>query len=211
MESFTITLQSGRTVTILEGCGRGPMHFPWLGNIAPDYGVIIGGCEDEAHETLADAIDFHGIDMSEMDQLTTEMQEDDPELSDDDAWMQAADGYLDLNGGESWISPENWGFWSPTRAERDEIKQVIAAMQALDDASWICQDCLMAIANGDLPEDPAEIDRPWLRLDEIPSTWVVLLDPTDSGRDCRGFSWSQCDCCGSRLGGSRHAAVEMPA
>ena len=56
----------------------------------------------------------------------------------------------------------------------------------------------MYLANGDIPAKrpnlPAEIHGQWPH-----DTDLVLGDNADE------FSWRQCDCCGSKLGGSRTA------
>jgi hypothetical protein len=63
-----------------------------------------------------------------------------------------------------------------------------------------CQDCLFLVANGDLPDDRPDLD------DEIAAhlgddaRWLCC---GDSAADDE-FSRSTCECCGSRLGGSRH-------
>jgi hypothetical protein len=64
-----------------------------------------------------------------------------------------------------------------------------------------CEDCLMYLANGDVPEE-----RPNLVDDirkEWPS-WGTEFDLVIGGDETDEFSWSSCDCCGSRLGGARY-------
>lgn len=63
-----------------------------------------------------------------------------------------------------------------------------------------CVDCLMFVANGDTP-DTGDIEsdiRGNLGTDDMRN-----LVCGDSEHDDE-FSWSDCECCGSRLGGSRH-------
>jgi len=70
-----------------------------------------------------------------------------------------------------------------------------------------CTDCLLFIANGDIPEDNG---NDW-SLDHIEAIWPSTqydLACGDSEND-HDFSWSQCECCGSRLGGSRHELVAL--
>lgn len=72
------------------------------------------------------------------------------------------------------------------------------------DEMMACQDCLLFIANGDLPEDNdhlvAEIEA---HLSLKPGQYLVC---GDSEKDDE-FSWRACECCGSTLGGSRHHVV----
>lgn len=84
---------------------------------------------------------------------------------------------------------------------------------------WVCQDCLFAFANGDYPDDAeraAAIEAGEVR--ELPMRWALdgpreagtdgPDDPgDDEGADQADFSRDECDCCGSRLGGSRHRAA----
>jgi len=110
---------------------------------------------------------------------------------------------------------------------------------------WVCVDCLMFHANGDLPDDPeaeaaiiagCEREAPYVWTCDGPNTvdcgggiecvrcdGTGEIDTDDSDEpsacpDCDGggrvdepedadtqeFSWSECDCCQSTLGGSRH-------
>jgi len=69
-----------------------------------------------------------------------------------------------------------------------------------------CRDCLLFVANGDLPEDgdwsPDHIEKIWPCAE-----YVLVCGDTEQDDE---FSWQPCECCGSRLGGSRHmlAALE---
>ena len=71
-------------------------------------------------------------------------------------------------------------------------------MKVKYDDLWACDDCTLYLANGDIPED-----RPTL-ADEIHAQW---LDESNLilGSETEEFSWQDCDCCGSSLGGSRTA------
>lgn len=91
---------------------------------------------------------------------------------------------------------------------------------------WACGDCIHLFANGETPTEMSE-DETATWLGEIDSrcagSHVVLggehdgcVNVDDDGGwlgvgDCecetQSFSWSQCDTCGSRLGGSRHAVT----
>lgn len=68
----------------------------------------------------------------------------------------------------------------------------------------ICQDCMLFLANGDLPESrpdlPADIDRQW-NAGTGPA-WDLTPEWGEGS-----FSWQGCECCGSRLGGDRYAAT----
>ena len=64
----------------------------------------------------------------------------------------------------------------------------------------VCWDCVMLIANGDGGDETnqAIVDR-WGDL----TMHICITDEYDE------FSWSQCDGCGSRLGGARQSAVVL--
>ena len=83
---------------------------------------------------------------------------------------------------------------------------------------WVCVDCLMADANGEMPADPDPTEpEPWALWDGLGRTHIVApgmmredhyddCDPDDEcGCERQDFSWQHCDGCGSRLGGSREA------
>lgn len=70
-----------------------------------------------------------------------------------------------------------------------------------------CVDCLMYVANGDLPESDSDAGVSF-------EASIVATAGVASGLICCGdseldeeFSWSACECCGSRLGGSRHQLI----
>jgi len=63
-----------------------------------------------------------------------------------------------------------------------------------------CVDCLAFAANGDIPEDRPELPEV-LRV-AFPGLHLVPAGVGDN-YEGEGFSWSACDCCGSRLGGDR--------
>ena len=82
---------------------------------------------------------------------------------------------------------------------------------------WVCSDCLMFIANGDLPDcaDDETAKAVVAGVESEPGHWVAGGECeehqdhnhcAESGCDSRDFSWSDCECCGSSLGGSRHKA-----
>ena len=84
-------------------------------------------------------------------------------------------------------------------------------MQLIDDC-YVCSDCLVFIANGDLSgldNDPdtadgreAEIIAGIEKEAEAGGHWVG----GDSEKD-HEFSRSSCDCCGTSVEGSRHQAA----
>jgi hypothetical protein len=70
-----------------------------------------------------------------------------------------------------------------------------------------CADCLFYVANGDGAEDVdlGALERRIQRTIGHPSG-VLACGDWDQDEE---FSWSQCECCGSRLGGSRHQLVML--
>lgn len=71
-----------------------------------------------------------------------------------------------------------------------------------DDALWVCWDCAMWHANGEL-SDGISPDR----VDAVTGyVGVLSVDCGEDGEHCVTFSWSSCDACGDRLGGERHRA-----
>lgn len=72
-----------------------------------------------------------------------------------------------------------------------------------------CVDCLMYVANGDLPEDDNG---------ELQARIATMLTPEEQSNLCVGdsdqddeFSWRACECCGSPLSGSRHQLICLEA
>lgn len=87
---------------------------------------------------------------------------------------------------------------------------------------WICQDCMMLLANGETPPEMSEEETAaW--LDSLSDEEMMPgfgADEHDEdcpnhgdwiGADCScetvEFSWRPCDSCRSGLGGSRYAAT----
>ena len=77
-----------------------------------------------------------------------------------------------------------------------------------------CTDCLIFVANGEMPEGrenlAQDIEREWphVATDETcdffkAARGTLRNDIVFDGEDL-GFSWRECECCGSRLGGDRH-------
>jgi hypothetical protein len=73
----------------------------------------------------------------------------------------------------------------------------------IDDHFMVCVDCILIIANDDdsgMTEERAREVRLALDRNSSNGTYICCGD-SENDHD---FSWSECDCCGSRLGGSRH-------
>ena len=82
---------------------------------------------------------------------------------------------------------------------------------------YVCVDCVMFIANGDLPEDEEDASCLLLEFDRyaqeniewrLGSCKITLEDGIEVRVDLEDldFSKAECDCCGSSLAGSRHPA-----
>ena len=77
----------------------------------------------------------------------------------------------------------------------------------------VCADCLMCIANGDLPtDDDPERDAASIagvEREQASGGHIVAGGTGDDPEnpDEGGFSWSSCDCCNSNLGGDRFNAT----
>lgn len=97
----------------------------------------------------------------------------------------------------------------------------------------VCQDCLLYLANGDLPEDSDDIERlarmrfiwpvkeGWhITLGHLMTTYPVWHEKGGEPYNYEAhrsedypphnpepsFSWNSCDGCGTKLGGNRYAA-----
>ncbi len=68
----------------------------------------------------------------------------------------------------------------------------------------VCVDCIMYIANGDLPEDRPDFEEECASRWPLASGWHINCGDEEKDEE---FSWQDCDCCGSALGGSRHHAI----
>lgn len=67
-----------------------------------------------------------------------------------------------------------------------------------------CTDCIMYLANGEVPEDD---ENPW-KPEDVDSRWQgwnVCVAGDEKTEEY--FSWQPCDVCGSRLGGNRCPCV----
>jgi len=67
-----------------------------------------------------------------------------------------------------------------------------------------CSDCCLYLANGEVPEERSNLESAilanWPDLDKF-----FLYN----GEGYDEFSMSECDCCGSRLGGARYGFVVL--
>jgi hypothetical protein len=71
----------------------------------------------------------------------------------------------------------------------------------VDDNVMVCTDCVMYIANGELPDD-----GPW-KSKHFERNWADFnVVNGDSDKD-EEFSWHACDGCDSKLGGARFHCV----
>lgn len=69
-----------------------------------------------------------------------------------------------------------------------------------------CADCLFLVANGETPEgDNGELETAMMANLGAQDVRHLVCG---SGED-NEFSWSACECCGSRLGGSRHQLIVL--
>ena len=77
------------------------------------------------------------------------------------------------------------------------------AMEVILDDIWVCDDCLFMAVNGDSPEDEARALACEAGLADLGKHVVPDFD-SETGDGMLEFSYGGCDCCGCRLGGSRH-------
>ena len=68
---------------------------------------------------------------------------------------------------------------------------------------WVCVNCMDGIEGNAEHSVPAQVKKDAL----MGISWAVGNDTGEYETDA--FSWNPCDCCGSRLGGERHAAVTV--
>ncbi len=74
----------------------------------------------------------------------------------------------------------------------------------------VCDDCIFALANGDYSgltdEREAEVHEGFSKLHtESGGRFVVVGDEADKD----DFSTKACECCGTRLHGSRHSMIQL--
>lgn len=79
--------------------------------------------------------------------------------------------------------------------------------QPLTVEAWACTDCSMLFANGETPPEMTE-DETWAWQENIADRTAGYHVAV--GDEEQEFSWTSCDTCGSRLGGSRHAVTLFP-
>ena len=68
---------------------------------------------------------------------------------------------------------------------------------------WVCEDCLMAIANDDYTGFASDVQV------EATKRGLEQLDNPTPGELTREFSSYPCGCCGTPLSGSRHEVFEI--
>jgi len=140
-----------------------------------------------------------------------------------DAAHEWADGYTDVayHALARWLAdvPGAWDACAEARAEfgpTDSLAEDLMSGQCTllerifltlaeaceeqepEPDGYVCTDCALYIANGDV----AEPDPSW-SADNISGDWAIS---SDHGEE---FSWSPCDACGSTLGGARMGAFLM--
>ena len=72
----------------------------------------------------------------------------------------------------------------------------------------VCSDCIMAISNGDLGDVSEEYEAEYDAA--VKSHWTTTEGwEVVPGNEDLGFSWRQCEGCGSNLGGDRFEAHAM--
>ena len=79
----------------------------------------------------------------------------------------------------------------------------------MSDLLYVCVDCLMLIANDEPNPDWTETEEAEHRsriADRWPDTPLAYVGDETADHD---FSWSSCDACGSRLGGTRHLVTTV--
>ena len=84
-------------------------------------------------------------------------------------------------------------------------------MVVLDDEIAVCPDCLIFIANGDLPDDEADAARVLVGVEWLQREGGTLVCGEDESGEGLGFSWSSCDCCDGLAGDRSPAALIGPA
>ena len=74
---------------------------------------------------------------------------------------------------------------------------------------FVCTDCAMFIANGEIsPDSETKESDILLGLDKFLPRHLSL-DSSENNCMDKEFSHSRCDCCGSRLGGARFRAAAI--
>ncbi len=77
-------------------------------------------------------------------------------------------------------------------------------MRVVQDDLWLCHDCHFAAAGVDETiTDEGQAKATELGLQRL-GIHLVPDHDSETGAGCEEFSRRQCDCCRSRLGGSRH-------
>ena len=77
-------------------------------------------------------------------------------------------------------------------------------METIYDDLWFCTDCTFLAVNGDAPDDEKTAARCIAGLERLSEKGTVVPNDGEDGDGRDEFSTRRCDCCHSRLGGSRH-------
>jgi hypothetical protein len=128
--TLTHTLASGTVVHLVDsGCDTSPQaHFVWLGQCGPEFAVVLGDSEDEAHEYFFDALGTYvGLTNEDIYQLHKECMADGAD--EDKAYEEVTVGMLPINGGERWVDCDDWGFWTPSKGERKELIDAVTKLR----------------------------------------------------------------------------------
>ena len=100
------------------------------------------------------------------------------------------------------LADELEGLEVPEVGTLEWIDGDLFAITYADEDGWVCSDCIMMIANGEAPDDMTEEEAHDLAQ---ACAGYCIASAEDSGQIENSFSWNRCDCCGSTLGGARHA------
>lgn len=119
------------------------------------------------------------------------------------------DGEINHPPGMNYVG---WGLgWQPCLACKGTgLAEDVSGLVEIVRDLWVCVDCLMALANGDYPDEPEAAEAIVAGEQRVlPAHWSLDSATEDEGEgvDTRDFSRSTCDCCRSQLGGSRHRAA----
>lgn len=130
--------------------------------------------------------------------------------------LEAADPDPDAMTGEDMAltAAETYETAFSQKVESQAARTLRALLDLEREAGAVCEDCLSEIANGDEREGEDAAERITL-ADSVEHDWMAVgfrleLDyNAETGEGVAEFSWSACDLCGSRLGGSRHRIAAL--
>lgn len=167
---------------------------------ALQFGCYIDGHWGQyAPDRLADLCESLGFNFQDNDlRKFRDEAEEDSRLWDEyhDATDQLTDLLNDSTVGGYWEWSDGELFLEAACCDcRTPIREEDMTCYECHPPAWICTDCTMWHTNAD---DTFQSDDCRQRAQSGPHFTVSSNEDT--------FSWSQCDSCGSTLGGSRHAA-----